>query len=464
LFSLRSLRLGFVHRELMQFVLKTLACEASAFVCSGSKDHYSMGSKLLHRPSHEGLDRPSAATAFEYRCSVRAACGSGFFLCHAHLHCRLETHYQAEYGLPSTHALNACCMPWFMVWSSYGRIDDEWMPYLCAFAATWTTLTTLSRLYMGVHTPADLVTGCILGFMILAGGIMLADWMDYFLLLSPWSPLAVLLGLPAALYVYPRAPQWTNSLGDTTVVTSASLGVVLTSWLQADAHVAACAARIEPISGYQFLANMPAYLLGCVIIIGSRSVAKAIMLPLWRLVVSSSLYQALLATPELSTAQGLGKTPLITAKQPVELTSNKPMLSTSAEDELGPAIHAVPSNGSLLDPSSPTSDGDEQTPKAASPARSPLHRRAAAKRSTQATGVEGRAAPQLHMADEGEKDEDSIALQHRTSPGAQYGFRYDVEVPVKMVVYCFIGMNVNLTSLLLLQWLGVKDFHLQTPW
>jgi hypothetical protein len=67
------------------------------------------------------------------------------------------------------------------------------------------------------------------------------------------------------------------------------------------------------------------------------------------------------------------------------------------------------------------------------------------------------------MADDGESDADYIALQHRTSPGAQYGFRYDVEVPVKLIVYTLIGVNTNFTALVLLQALGVHDYGLQFP-
>ena len=356
-----------------------------------------------------------------------------------------------------------------MVWSSYGRVDDEWMPYLYVFAATWTTLTTLSRLYMGVHTPADLVTGCLLGFAILAGGIALSGWMDSFLLLSPLAPPAVLLGLPLALYAYPRQTQWTNSLGDTTVVTSASLGVVLTSWLQPGAHVAACAARIQPISGYQFLANLPAYLLGCAIIIGSRSVAKAIMLPLWRRIVASALYQRVMGTagkrPAAASAAHAQQA-IATDKMSADILGTKQAPNVNTDDAADPALRSVLSNSSLADPSTPSSDaggGDAAQPKQ-------LPQSALRQRNVQVVAVkqppptaEG-APPQLRMADEGERDADNIALQHRTSPGAQYGFRYDIEVPVKFVVYSFIGMNANWTALLLLQWLGVKDFGLQAPW
>ncbi len=359
-----------------------------------------------------------------------------------------------------------------MVWSAVGRIDSAWMPYLVAFAATWTTLTTFSRLYMGVHTPADLVTGCLLGFTILAGGILLSDWMDYFLLLSPWAPASVLLGLPAALYLYPRQAQWTNSLGDTTVVTSASLGVVLTSWMQPAAHMAACAAPIQPLSAYRLMANMPAYLLCCIIVIGGRSAAKAVVLPAWRHAVSSALYRLLLhgeSAAAVTKSQPLSGVQ-IAAKRELEEAEGADRdtlkLTIEPKHSADPEVRSVLSSGSLVDPSTPSSDTEglvaERTGKQLP--RSPLMKRAPTKKQPVVQGEPADlATPQLRMADEGEQDADTIALQHRTSPGAQYGFRYDVEVPVKMVVYCLIGVNVNLTSLVLLQWLGVQDYGLQLP-
>jgi membrane-associated phospholipid phosphatase len=87
---------------------------------------------------------------------------------------RLERHYETEGGMPSTHSMNAVSMPWLivslLVSLSPPSPDASPSAPLSAFhtglyviGVLWTVLCISSRLYMGVHSPADMVVGAGLG-------------------------------------------------------------------------------------------------------------------------------------------------------------------------------------------------------------------------------------------------------------------------------------------------------------
>lgn len=69
-----------------------------------------------------------------------------------------------SFGLPSAHAQNAVIM-WGLL-AFYGRRAWGW-----AAALLLILLTGLSRLYLGVHFPTDVLSGWLLGILLLWGGI-----------------------------------------------------------------------------------------------------------------------------------------------------------------------------------------------------------------------------------------------------------------------------------------------------
>lgn len=67
-----------------------------------------------------------------------------------------------NYSFPSTHATIAWAMA-FVLW----REDEKLRPWLIILA----TLISLSRIYLGVHYPSDVLSGAILG-LIIGWGVM----------------------------------------------------------------------------------------------------------------------------------------------------------------------------------------------------------------------------------------------------------------------------------------------------
>jgi membrane-associated phospholipid phosphatase len=74
-----------------------------------------------------------------------------------------------DFGMPSTHSLNALSIPLFIVYFYWNDIQNigSWAPYAAIFAvAYWAWWISFSRMYLGVHSPADVVVGLSLGVFI----------------------------------------------------------------------------------------------------------------------------------------------------------------------------------------------------------------------------------------------------------------------------------------------------------
>lgn len=72
-----------------------------------------------------------------------------------------------NYGFPSCHAGNSFALATFIVLAFKHRV-------LVATMFTWAIVNSLSRLYLGVHYPGDLIVGAIIGSLI--GAACFAAW------------------------------------------------------------------------------------------------------------------------------------------------------------------------------------------------------------------------------------------------------------------------------------------------
>lgn len=203
---------------------------------------------------------------------------------------QLESHYSMEYGLPSTHAMTAVCLPWTIVYECLAvgdtpRFTGDRLVLLTA-ACAWTVLTTLSRLYLGVHTPADLVVGLAMGAVAVACHAWYGHAMDALLLTSPYTPLVALCLLVAGAFAYPRPshPRWVSSPGDTTIILGVVAGATLGAWARAETHLEGLTRPFSgPTSLRAFLLSVPRVLIGYGCLVAVRTVVKAVVQPvcLW---------------------------------------------------------------------------------------------------------------------------------------------------------------------------------------
>lgn len=130
---------------------------------------------------------------------------------------QLEHHYAAEYGMPSTHAMNAILMPFYILYLLDDRIQHGHVTLL-ALAMLWLVLCTLSRLYMGVHSVPDILVGLGIGLICLALGVGYGAVIDDLIFTSTWSWAAIPVVCCLAVALYPRPNHWVNSPGDTAII------------------------------------------------------------------------------------------------------------------------------------------------------------------------------------------------------------------------------------------------------
>jgi len=132
---------------------------------------------------------------------------------------QIEKHYSAEYGLPSTHAASATTIPFYLafLWDRYS------VSVRVAVAMFWLVSVCLSRIYMGVHSPADVICGMALGvvinFFFLPFGALVVEFFTQ-------SPFILLTSAVVCVATYPAPAKWTNAYGDTTLILGVFFGTV----------------------------------------------------------------------------------------------------------------------------------------------------------------------------------------------------------------------------------------------
>ncbi|MFQ5576900.1 MAG: phosphatase PAP2 family protein, partial [Anaerolineae bacterium] len=114
---------------------------------------------------------------------------------------------QDGYGLPSGHSMTPLALWGYVAWQWRRRL-----PWLAPVVAVGVALIAFSRLYLGVHFPADVLTGLALGLIVLAAFVKfqpeVARWITQSddrtaLALGVAVPLALLLLMPGDESGYP---------------------------------------------------------------------------------------------------------------------------------------------------------------------------------------------------------------------------------------------------------------------
>ena len=116
---------------------------------------------------------------------------------------------QGGYGLPSGHAMDSLVL--------WGYIAREWRRrggWVTAGAAALVAAIAFSRIYLGVHFPADVIAGLLLGAVVLVAFLYLypplANWLArqedrLALALGIALPIVLLFGMPGDANGYPAA-------------------------------------------------------------------------------------------------------------------------------------------------------------------------------------------------------------------------------------------------------------------
>jgi len=113
-----------------------------------------------------------------------------------------------EFGLPSTHAVTAICLPFFTVFT-FLPVSFE-PSFIIGFlvAALYGYMIAYSRLYLGMHSPADIVTGLFIGILVLIGSWAVECIMEAYNIVLPAVSVSifVIYGLLLLLHPEPHGP------------------------------------------------------------------------------------------------------------------------------------------------------------------------------------------------------------------------------------------------------------------
>ncbi|XP_078094945.1 sphingosine-1-phosphate phosphatase 2-like isoform X1 [Mustelus asterias] len=143
---------------------------------------------------------------------------------------KLEVRVDAEYGMPSTHAMAATAIPFSFLLASMNRYK-----YPCELglllALAICTLVSLSRIYTGMHTVLDVLCGVAITALLVTVSYPFWDAVETFQMKNRFAPLLA-LSLPLMLSIYyPELDHWSTARGDTTNIVSAGGGAALATWI-----------------------------------------------------------------------------------------------------------------------------------------------------------------------------------------------------------------------------------------
>lgn len=133
---------------------------------------------------------------------------------------------ETDWGLPSHHALLGVNMPWYLWFYMYQNYHLELVVSIMLFTtlAIWSFCVMFSRLYLGVHSPADVVTGGILGCLLLACWLQVDNMVDFYIT-TPNSCYMILSAVIILLLIHPDPHPLTITYDDTVALAGITVGV-----------------------------------------------------------------------------------------------------------------------------------------------------------------------------------------------------------------------------------------------
>ncbi|XP_072330637.1 sphingosine-1-phosphate phosphatase 2 isoform X1 [Scyliorhinus torazame] len=195
---------------------------------------------------------------------------------------KLETRVDAEYGMPSTHAMAATAISFTFLMATMYRYK-----YSVAFGLMASTvlsaLVSLSRLYTGMHTVLDVICGVLITAVLMTLTYPFWDILDNFQLTSPLTPIIAIVMPFFMSYTYPELDHYSPTRGDTTIILGVASGCTVGFWMNYQ-----YGRTYEPTGSLPF--KIPAitlqivslaiarFLIGIIVLVATRQVVKTLSL------------------------------------------------------------------------------------------------------------------------------------------------------------------------------------------
>ena len=207
-------------------------------------------------------------------------------------HPKLWTHSHSkgtaeEYGMPSTHAMNAVSNSLIFSFCADGECGRHAVmgfdqSTLAVGAVAWVFGVCCSRLYLGVHTVDDIAIGCGLGALLARLWLLVHERVDELLDHGGPEVPVVMLGAIIGTLTLTRAkpPSWTPSHRQSANISGLLSGLLLAMWATGketqlpEQHPPSA---FDAASGWIVLARLG---IGLGIIFGGEQIIKAVLVPL----------------------------------------------------------------------------------------------------------------------------------------------------------------------------------------
>ncbi|XP_067851519.1 sphingosine-1-phosphate phosphatase 2 isoform X1 [Heptranchias perlo] len=143
---------------------------------------------------------------------------------------KLETRVDAEYGMPSTHAMAATAISFTFLITTMYRYKYSFALGLMA-STVLSTLVSLSRLYTGMHTVLDVICGVFITAVLMALTYPFWNILDDLQLTSPLTPIIAVVMPFFMSYTYPALDHYSPTRGDTTIILGVASGCTVGFWM-----------------------------------------------------------------------------------------------------------------------------------------------------------------------------------------------------------------------------------------
>ncbi|XP_051264674.1 sphingosine-1-phosphate phosphatase 1 [Dicentrarchus labrax] len=197
---------------------------------------------------------------------------------------KVEVFYNSEYSMPSTHAMTGTAIPFCVFMLTYGR----WQyPFLFGFsvALSWSVLVCVSRVYMGMHSILEVITGFLYSLLILAFFQPILGKIDNFYMMDHYAPLVIIVSHVSLGLVAFSLDSWSTSRGDTAQALGTGAGAALATHvnhqlgLLLDPPLSSLPLTLPTISTSLVVLSLLRFLVGVAVLLVTRMVMKAVTIP-----------------------------------------------------------------------------------------------------------------------------------------------------------------------------------------
>ncbi|XP_028401923.1 probable sphingosine-1-phosphate phosphatase [Dendronephthya gigantea] len=133
------------------------------------------------------------------------------------------------WGLPSHHSVLCVVLPWYIWFYSmiHFNLGYPEQSLLFVIITTWSFSVLLCRVYLGVHSPADVVSGSIFGCLILTFWMKIDNYFDHYISLGNNVIMQALIYTIVLLFIHPRPKLRTGSFQETVCMLGTVVGFVI---------------------------------------------------------------------------------------------------------------------------------------------------------------------------------------------------------------------------------------------